>query len=157
MGESLRRLQILLLPTALRIRDLFLCLAPPRLLEQVYLVVPGKLCNNLSSVGCPAASDLDIQSTTISKAPKPLTASKLHVSPLHKRQVFSIARSSTTLAMDTSKIIFQVAANLGSGAIDIPGLQVTGKIGLQIIEIVKVSNSACVHHGTTHPIHSVSL
>ena len=36
-------------------------------------------------------------------------------------------------------MIFQLASNLGSGAVNVPGLQATGLIGVQIIDAIKVS------------------
>ena len=42
-------------------------------------------------------------------------------------------------ALDNAKMIFQLASNLGSGALNVPGLQAAGLIGVQIIDAVKVS------------------
>ena len=42
-------------------------------------------------------------------------------------------------ALDNAKMIFQLASNLGSGTLSIPGLQAAGLIGVQIIDAVKVS------------------
>ena len=36
-------------------------------------------------------------------------------------------------------MIFQLAANLGSGGLNVPGLQAAGLIGVQIVDAVKVS------------------
>ena len=36
-------------------------------------------------------------------------------------------------------MIFQLAANLGSGGLSVPGLQAAGLIGVQIVDAVKVS------------------
>ena len=36
-------------------------------------------------------------------------------------------------------MIFQLASNLGSGTLNVPGLQAAGLIGVQIIDAVKVS------------------
>ena len=36
-------------------------------------------------------------------------------------------------------MIFQLASNLGSGALNVPGLQAAGLIGAQIIDAIKVS------------------
>jgi hypothetical protein len=42
-------------------------------------------------------------------------------------------------ALDNARTVCQLLSNLGSGAINVPGLQATGQIGMQIIDIVKVS------------------
>ena len=36
-------------------------------------------------------------------------------------------------------MIFQLASNLGSGALNVPGLQAAGLVGIQIIDAIKVS------------------
>ena len=36
-------------------------------------------------------------------------------------------------------MIFQLASNLGSGGLTVPGLQAAGLIGVQIIDAIKVS------------------
>jgi hypothetical protein len=41
-------------------------------------------------------------------------------------------------ALDNSRIVFQLLSNLGSGAINVPGLQAASKVAIQIIDIVKV-------------------
>ena len=42
-------------------------------------------------------------------------------------------------ALDNARIIFQLASNLGSGNLNVPGLQAAGLIGVQIVDAVKVS------------------
>ena len=42
-------------------------------------------------------------------------------------------------ALDNAKMIFQLASNLGSGGLNVPGLQAAGLIGVQIIDAIKVS------------------
>ena len=42
-------------------------------------------------------------------------------------------------ALDNAKMIFQLASNLGSGALNVPGLQASGLIGVQIITAIQVS------------------
>ena len=42
-------------------------------------------------------------------------------------------------AFDNARMIFQLAANLGSGGLNVPGLQAAGLIGVQIVDAVKVS------------------
>jgi hypothetical protein len=42
-------------------------------------------------------------------------------------------------ALDNARTVCQLLSNLGSGAINVPGLQAAGQIGVQIIDIVKVS------------------
>ena len=42
-------------------------------------------------------------------------------------------------ALDNAKMIFQLASNLGSGGLNVPGLQASGLIGVQIIDTIKVS------------------
>ena len=49
------------------------------------------------------------------------------------------ARDCQSLALDNAKMIFQLASNLGSGALNVPGLQAAGLIGAQIIDAIKVS------------------
>lgn len=41
--------------------------------------------------------------------------------------------------LDAARQICQLAANLGSGGLSVPGLQAAGLLGMQIIDIVKVS------------------
>ncbi|KIM83174.1 hypothetical protein PILCRDRAFT_7143 [Piloderma croceum F 1598] len=40
-------------------------------------------------------------------------------------------------ALDNARTVCQLLSNLGSGAINVPGLQAAGKVGMQIIDIVK--------------------
>ena len=42
-------------------------------------------------------------------------------------------------ALDNARMIFQLASNLGSGGLNVPGLQAAGLIGIQIIDAIKVS------------------
>ena len=42
-------------------------------------------------------------------------------------------------ALDNAKMIFQLASNLGSGGLNVPGLQAAGLVGVQIIDAIKVS------------------
>jgi hypothetical protein len=42
--------------------------------------------------------------------------------------------------LDNARNIFQLVSNLGSGALNIPGLQAAGLIGVQIVDIIKVKN-----------------
>ena len=42
-------------------------------------------------------------------------------------------------ALDSAKMIFQLASNLGSGGLNVPGLQAAGLVGVQIIDAIKVS------------------
>jgi hypothetical protein len=42
-------------------------------------------------------------------------------------------------ALDNARTVCQLLSNLGSGAINVPGLQAAGQVGMQIIDIVKVS------------------
>ena len=42
-------------------------------------------------------------------------------------------------ALDNARMIFQLASNLGSGALSVPGLQAAGLISIQIIDAIKVS------------------
>ena len=42
-------------------------------------------------------------------------------------------------ALDNARMIFQLASNLGSGGLNVPGLQAAGLIGVQIIDAIKVS------------------
>ena len=48
-------------------------------------------------------------------------------------------RDSQSPALDNAKMIFQLASNLGSGGLNVPGLQAAGLIGVQIIDAIKVS------------------
>ena len=41
-------------------------------------------------------------------------------------------------ALDNARMIFQLASNIGSGGLNVPGLQAAGLIGVQIIDAVKV-------------------
>ena len=50
-----------------------------------------------------------------------------------------LARDCQSPALDNAKMIFQLASNLGSGALNVPGLQAAGLIGIQIIDAIKVS------------------
>jgi hypothetical protein len=47
--------------------------------------------------------------------------------------------SSTASTLDSAKTILQLVANLDS-ALEVPGLQAIGRIGVQIVDIVKVTN-----------------
>jgi hypothetical protein len=40
--------------------------------------------------------------------------------------------------LDNARAFLQLLSNLGSGAINVPGLQAAGKVGVQIIDIIKV-------------------
>ena len=42
-------------------------------------------------------------------------------------------------ALVNARVIFQLASNLGSGGLNVPGLQAAGLIGVQIIDAIKVS------------------
>ena len=42
-------------------------------------------------------------------------------------------------ALDNARTVCQLLSNLGSGAINVPGLQAAGQVGMQIIDIIKVS------------------
>jgi hypothetical protein len=42
-------------------------------------------------------------------------------------------------ALDNARTVCQLLSSLGSGAINVPGLQAAGQIGMQIIDIIKVS------------------
>ena len=42
-------------------------------------------------------------------------------------------------ALDYARTVCQLLSNLGSGAINVPGLQAAGQVGMQIIDIIKVS------------------
>ena len=50
-----------------------------------------------------------------------------------------LARDWQSPALDNAKIIFQLASNVGSGGLNVPGLQAAGIIGVQIIDAIKVS------------------
>jgi hypothetical protein len=39
---------------------------------------------------------------------------------------------------DNARTVCQLLSNLGSGAINVPGLQAAGQVGVQIIDIIKV-------------------
>ena len=41
--------------------------------------------------------------------------------------------------LDNARTVCQLLSNLGSGAINVPGLQAAGQVGMQIIDIIKVS------------------
>lgn len=58
--------------------------------------------------------------------------------PSHPVQENDKAIDGQSIALDTAKTICQLASNLGSGALNVPGLQAAGSIGVQIIDIVKV-------------------
>jgi hypothetical protein len=40
--------------------------------------------------------------------------------------------------LDNARNVFQFASNLGSGALNIPGLQAAGMVAIQIIDVIKV-------------------
>jgi len=40
-------------------------------------------------------------------------------------------------ALDYARTVCQLLSNLGSGAINVPGLQAAGQVGMQIIDIIK--------------------
>jgi len=50
-------------------------------------------------------------------------------------------------ALDNARAVLQLLSNLGSGAINVPGLQAAGKVGVQIIDIIKVGDvsTSCKH------------
>jgi len=48
------------------------------------------------------------------------------------------AGSSTFSGLDTAKIVLQATANLGDGALTVPGLKAAAQLALQIIDIAKV-------------------
>jgi hypothetical protein len=65
-------------------------------------------------------------------------------SPLSRSETYSASSSqspssSMASALDSAKTNFQLVANLDSGALNVP-LQAAGQIGVQIVDIVKVSN-----------------
>jgi len=41
-------------------------------------------------------------------------------------------------ALNNARAVFQLISNLGSGGVNVPGLQAAGQIGIQIIDLVKV-------------------
>jgi len=47
------------------------------------------------------------------------------------------AGSSTFSGLDTAKIVLQATANLGDGALTVPGLKAAAQLALQIIDIAK--------------------
>ena len=50
-----------------------------------------------------------------------------------------LPRDCQSPALDNAKMVFQLASNLGSGGLNVPGLQAAGLIGVQIIDAIKVS------------------
>lgn len=56
------------------------------------------------------------------------------------------AHPSATHATDDANTIFLAATDLSGSVINGSELQMAGQIGLQIIKIVKVSNSTCMHY-----------
>jgi hypothetical protein len=54
--------------------------------------------------------------------------------------------SSMASALDSAKTNFQLVANLDSGALNVP-LQAAGKIGVQIVDIIEVSNQLFMLRG----------
>ena len=50
-----------------------------------------------------------------------------------------LPRDCQSPALDNAKMIFQLASNIGSGCLNVPGLQAAGLVGVQIIDVIKVS------------------
>lgn len=44
-----------------------------------------------------------------------------------------------TPVLNNARNVFALLSNIGSGGINVPGLQAAGQIGIQIIDLVKVS------------------
>jgi hypothetical protein len=47
-------------------------------------------------------------------------------------------------ALDNARTVCQLLSNLGSGGINVPGLQAAGLVAVQIIDIIKVGNLCSV-------------
>ena len=50
----------------------------------------------------------------------------------------NVRQDQQSSALDNARNVFQLVSNLGSGALNLPGLQAVGSIGVQIVDIVKV-------------------
>jgi hypothetical protein len=50
----------------------------------------------------------------------------------------SDARQDWQSPLDNARTVLELLSNLGSGAINVPGLQAASRVGIQIIDIVKV-------------------
>jgi len=46
-------------------------------------------------------------------------------------------RQSESLALDNARTVFMLVSNLGSGSLNVPGLQAAGQLGIQIIDIIR--------------------
>ena len=53
----------------------------------------------------------------------------------------SDARQDWQSPLDNARTVLELLSNLGSGAINVPGLQAASKVGIQIIDTVKVGES----------------
>jgi hypothetical protein len=67
-----------------------------------------------------------------------LLALKSRVSPSDRKENES-KQDWSSPALDNARTVCQLLSNLGSGAINVPGLQAAGQVGMQIIDIIKVS------------------
>ena len=88
---------------------------------------------------------LSLVSSTMSTSKRPTIyqciSSKFQSKPSASGNALSneLPRDWKPPALDNAKMIFQLASNLGSGGLNVPGLQAAGLIGVQIIDAIKVS------------------
>jgi hypothetical protein len=66
-----------------------------------------------------------------------LVALKARISP-NDRNKSEMRPNWQSPVLDNARTACQLLANLGSGAVGIPGLQAAGQVAIQIIDIVKV-------------------
>jgi hypothetical protein len=59
-------------------------------------------------------------------------------SPIIPNSTSAAKEDRQSKALNNARAVFQVISTLGSGGINIPGLQATGQIAMQIIDLVKV-------------------
>ena len=64
---------------------------------------------------------------------------KARISPSDQRRSKARPdRQPESLALDNARTVFLLVSNLGSGSLNVPGLQAAGQLGIQIIDIIKV-------------------
>ena len=66
-----------------------------------------------------------------------LVALKTRISPSNRNKS-EMRPNWQSPVLDNARTACQLLANLGSGAVGIPGLQTAGQIAIQIIDIIKV-------------------
>ncbi|KIM87277.1 hypothetical protein PILCRDRAFT_814765 [Piloderma croceum F 1598] len=67
---------------------------------------------------------------------KTLFALKSRITPSHRKKN-ETRQNWSSPALDNARTVCQLLSNLGSGGINVPGLQAAGLIAVQIIDIIK--------------------